>query len=266
MKIDFQIGFIEWLNPNQICITFEDGIYKMNIVSINSLLESLNGDQAFQRIFISQDRKDKKIDLIKQLCRQKGVIFQIVPQSAIDRKAGKQNQGIFAQLPPVRFFTVSEILNDIRTGLILILDQLNDMGNVGAIIRSAVAVGVDGIIVSSRRSAPINETVLKTSAGSLIQARIILSKNLATDIRILKERNFWVVGTDVREGSDYTEFNFKYNTALIIGNEEKGISTRLKKMSDFLITIPHSSKVESLNVSVSTAVILFEALRQKSKP
>jgi len=226
-------------------------------------MENLDGDQSFQRIYISQDREGKKYDLIKKLCLEKGVVFQLVPQSAIDRKAGKINQGVFAQLSPVRFFTIAEILKDIRSGLVLILDQLNDVGNVGAIIRSAVAAGVDGIIVSSRRSAPINETVLKTSAGSLLQARIVLSKNIVNEIRILKENDFWVAGTDVRQGSDYTEFNFQYNTALIIGNEEKGISPRLKKISDFLITIPHSSKVESLNVSVSTAVILFEALRQK---
>jgi 23S rRNA (guanosine2251-2'-O)-methyltransferase len=236
--------------------------FKMNIVSLNTLLENLDGGQSFHRVYISRDREGKKYDHIKQLCQQNGVAFQLVPQSAIDRKAGKINQGVFAQLSPVRFFTISEILKDIRSGLVLILDQLNDVGNMGAIIRSAVAAEVDGIIVSTRRSAPINETVLKTSAGSLLKARIVLSKNVINEIRILKENHFWVAGTDVKQGIDYTEFDFSYNTALIVGNEEKGISPRLKKISDFLITIPHSSDVESLNVSVSTAIILFEALRQ----
>jgi 23S rRNA (guanosine2251-2'-O)-methyltransferase len=237
--------------------------FLMDIVSLASLLDHLNENRPLQRVFISRDRKGSKLEMIKRLCAQNGVLFQLIPQSAIDRKAGKPNQGIFAQLSPVRFFSMTEILNDIQSGLILILDQLNDVGNIGAIIRSSVAAGVDGIVISSRRTAPINETVLKTSAGSLLKARIVLSKNLVNEIQVLKKNQFWIVGTDVREGTDYTQHNFGYKTAIIVGNEEKGISQRLKKSSDFLITIPHSKNVDSLNVSVSTAVILFEALRQK---
>ncbi|MCK4835112.1 MAG: RNA methyltransferase [Candidatus Aminicenantes bacterium] len=156
----------------------------LTLTTIHSLLESLKSDQSFQKIYISQNRKGEKIEYIKQLCRQKRITFQMVPQSFIDRKTDGKNQGLFAQLSPIRFLTINDILKTIKTGLILILDRLTDTGNLGAIIRTAVAAQVDGIILPSRKSAPINETVLKTSAGSLIHARIVLSKNLANDIRI----------------------------------------------------------------------------------
>lgn len=236
----------------------------MNIVSINSLMESLQSDLSIQKVFISRSRRGEKIEKIKQACRHKGIPFQIVPQSFIDRKTGGRNQGLFAQIAPIRFMALRDILQSIRTGLILILDRLTDTGNLGAVVRTAVAARVDGIILPSRKSAPVNETVLQTSAGSLVHARIVLSKNLAMDIQELKKNQFWVVGTDSRARVSYTDFDFKVRTALMVGNEEKGLSPLLKKRSDQLISIPHSSQVESLNVSVSTAIVLFEALRQKN--
>jgi 23S rRNA (guanosine2251-2'-O)-methyltransferase len=226
-------------------------------------MESLHSGLSIQKIYISQNRRGEKIEKIKQLCREKGVPFQIVPQRFIDRKTEGKNQGLFGLTSPIGFFSLRDILDSIRTGIILILDHLTDTGNFGAIIRTAVAARVDAIIIPSRRSAPINETVLKTSAGSLVHARIVQSKNLVTDIQDLKKDEFWVVGADARASLPYTGFDFKGKTALIVGNEEKGISSLLKKKSDQLISIPHSSQVESLNVSVSTAIILFEALRQK---
>jgi 23S rRNA (guanosine2251-2'-O)-methyltransferase len=236
---------------------------EMNITSINSLYEMLNSSNSIQKIYISQVRRGEKINQIKDLCRQKGIVFQIVPQGIIDRKTGGKNQGVFAQVSPVRFYKISEILENVTSGFILVLDRIHDTGNIGAIIRSAVAAQVDGIIVSLRKSAPINETVLKTSAGSLIKAKIVLSKNLTNDIRILKKNQFWVVATDVKRGIPYHQYDFKNRTAVIVGNEETGISPLVKKHADLLISIPYSGDVESLNVSVSAAVVLFEALRQK---
>ena len=238
-------------------------VFRMNIVSINSLMESLKADLPVQKIYISWSRRGDKIEKIKQECRNKGIPFQLVPQGFIDRKTGGKNQGLFALISPIRFFSLKDILNSIQTGLILILDHLTDTGNLGAVIRTAVAARVDGIIVPARKTAPINDTVMKASSGSLIYARLVVSKNLAMDIRFLKENQFWVVGADARASLKYTDFDFKSRTALIMGNEEKGISPLLKKKSDQLISIPHSAQVESLNVSASTAVILFEALRQK---
>ncbi len=235
----------------------------MKVYSLNALIEVLSSDASLNNVFISDLKRGRKVAIIKQLCKEKGVTFQIVPQNAIDRKADSSNQGVFAEISPVRFYKLEEILSEQNNGLILILDSINDTGNLGAIVRTAVAASVDGILIPRRKSAPINETVLKTSAGSLTKAKIVLSKNLINDINTLKRNDFWVIGTHIKEGIEYYKYDFKYKTALIIGNENKGISPLLKKNSDQLISIPHSSQVESLNVSTSVAILLFEALRQR---
>jgi len=187
----------------------------------------------------------------------------LVPSVTLNKKAGNDNQGVYAEVSPVNFFTLNEILKN-KNGIILILDSVTDAGNLGAIIRTSVAAGVEGIILSRRNSAPINETVLKTSSGALMNARIVLSKNISREMKILREKGYWIISTDVKFGLPYYEYAFDIPTALVIGSESKGISTIVKKYTDQFITIPHSKKIESLNVSSATAVILFEALRQKN--
>lgn len=239
----------------------------MNINSLHALIEALREKIPINKVFINTDKKGKRIDQVINLCRQNGVVFQMVPPQTINRKAGPNNQGVFAEVSPIRFYTLEEILQNIKTGLILVLDGINDTGNMGAIIRSAVAAEVDGIIIPQRNSAPINETVLKTSAGSLVKAKIVQSKNLVNDIKKLKENEFWVAGTvkEREKNVAYYDYDFTNKTAVIMGSEHKGLSPLLKKNADQLIYIPHSEDIDSLNVSAAAAVILFEALRQKEK-
>jgi 23S rRNA (guanosine2251-2'-O)-methyltransferase len=238
----------------------------MTINTINALLEALKENLPINKVFISESKKERRIEQVIRLCREKRVAFQKVPQQVIARKAGTANQGVYAEISPIRFYALEEVLENIKTGLILILDSIEDTGNLGAIIRSAVAADVDAILVPQRHSAPINETVLKTSAGSLVKARIVHSKNLSNDIHKLKENGFWVVGTVMEQEKSilYYRYDFTVNTAIILGNEHKGISPLLKKNSDQLVYIHHSEKVQSLNVSAAASVLLFEALRQKA--
>jgi len=235
----------------------------VEISSINALLEALRSKMALNKVFISNSRKDAKIHTLKKLCKENGVAYQLVPQQVLQRKAGPQNQGVFAELSPVRFHTLNEILGNLKTGVLIVLEGIHDVGNLGAIIRTATAANVDGILISQRNSAPINETVLKTSAGSLFYARIVKSKNLDNDIKKLKENGFWIVGTDMKTGQEYYNFEFPQKCVLIFGNEAKGISPLMKKRADQFVFIPHEKEVESLNVSVSAAIILFEARRQR---
>jgi 23S rRNA (guanosine2251-2'-O)-methyltransferase len=242
------------------------GMSTMIINSLNKLIEALEEKHPINKVFISTAKKDRRIDRVIQLCQQNQVVFQMVPQQTINRKVGADNQGVFAEISPIRFYTLEEILQHIKTGLILILDDINDPGNMGALIRSAAAAEVDGIIVPQRHSAPINETVLKASAGTLLKAKIAQVKNLIQAINHLKENNFWIVGTvmEKEKSLPYYQYDFTANTAVIMGNEHKGISPLVKKNTDQLVFIPISSKIDSLNVSAAAAVILFEALRQKN--
>jgi 23S rRNA (guanosine2251-2'-O)-methyltransferase len=188
-----------------------------------------------------------------------------VHQDIINEHAGIPNQGVYAEISPITTFSMEEILNQIQTGLILILNHIQDTGNLGALIRTAVAANVDAIIMDQHQSAPINETVIKASAGTAVKAKMVKSKNLSRDIEKLKKSGFWIVGTSSHSDTPYYKYDFSYKTAIIVGNEHKGISPLLKKKSDHMIFIPQANDVESLNVSAATAVILFEALRQKSQ-
>jgi len=150
--------------------------------------------------------------------------------------------------------------------LILILDSIQDPRNLGAIIRTAECSGVDGIIITKHNSASINETVIKTSAGAAEHSKICIVNNLVNVIKFLKENGFWVIGASLEESKDYSSLDYKLPAALIIGNEEKGIRRLTADNCDFLIKIPMKGKIQSLNVSVASGIILFEILRQRSLP
>jgi len=145
----------------------------------------------------------------------------------------------------------------------MILDSIQDTHNVGAILRTAECGGVNGIIVTKHDSAPINATVVKTSAGATEHVKIAKVNNLANTIEILKENGFWLVGSSLENSRPYTEIDYSVPIALIVGNEEKGIRKLTADKCDFLVQIPMTGKLQSLNVSVATGILLFEVLRQR---
>ena len=156
-------------------------------------------------------------------------------------------------------------LDDIITenGMIVILDHLEDPHNFGAIIRTCVAAGVDGIIIPKDRSVSVNSTVMKTSVGSAINMKICMVTNLNQAIHYLKEKGYWIYASDM-DGECYTDTDYSGNVALVIGNEGKGISDLVKKSSDYIISIPMSEKQESLNASVAAGILIYEVRRQKN--
>jgi 23S rRNA (guanosine2251-2'-O)-methyltransferase len=235
------------------------------VTALNALIEAVRDGLPVNKVLISRSRHDSKIALLVNLCRERGIIFQFVPAEAVERKAGAKNQGVYAEIAPVRFFSLESVLADAKTGLMVILDGIEDTGNLGAIIRSAAAVESDAILISIRNSAPVNETVWKTSAGTLGKVRLVQSRNLAMDIEKLKKAGFWVVASDQNANMNFFDFDFTGKAAVIFGNESKGVSPLLKKNADQLLAIPHARAVESLNVSAAAAIILFEAWKQKSQ-
>jgi len=235
------------------------------VSSLNALIEALRDGLAVNKVLISRSRHDAKIAALVRLCRERGTIFQFVPAEAVDRKAGAKNQGVYAEIAPVGFFSLDAVLADLKTGLIVILDGIEDTGNLGAIIRSAAAVASDAVLISIRNSAPVNETVWKTSAGAMGKVRLVQSRNLAMDMEKLKKAGFWVAATDQQASMNFYDFDFKGKTAVIFGNEGKGVSPLLKKNADQLLVVPHDRAVESLNVSAAAAIILYEAWRQKNR-
>ena len=237
----------------------------------NSIIEALEQEgRKFNKILISNSaRADIKMEKIKQLAKNRNIIFQFVSKEKLNQIVpNERHQGVIAQLSPIEYVSLDDFiqLNKSLQNSVVILDGIEDSHNIGAIIRSCVCAGIKGIIVPSRRGVLINSTVEKTSAGAINHISIIKTNSMVNAIQKLKENNYWVIASDHHAEHnhyeiDYTDMNF----ALIMGAEHAGISKSLLKLADFRVKIPMLTNFNSLNVSNATAIILFEYVRQKKK-
>ncbi|HDP94811.1 MAG TPA: 23S rRNA (guanosine(2251)-2'-O)-methyltransferase RlmB [Candidatus Aminicenantes bacterium] len=235
----------------------------MIITSINALIEALRAGKAVQKVWISRNHRDPRVQQLKQWCHRREVLYRFVPREALDRRAGGVNQGVYAEIAAVETFTLQEAMDTARHGLFLLLDGVTDTGNMGALLRSAVAAGVDGVILPRRRSAPLNESVLHASAGALLQSRIVVSRKTSQDLGVFKQAGYWVFGA-VAEAGSYSEADLTVPLVLVMGSESGGISPAVLRQVDQQIGIPICSGVESLNVSVAAGILLFEIMRQRT--
>ena len=237
----------------------------------NAVIEALEqSEREFnKRLIFNNARADVKIEQIKSLAKKRGILFQFVTKDKLNSLAPEaKHQGVIAQIAPVKYVELEDFIESHRgeQASVVILDGVEDSHNVGAIIRSCVCAGVKGIILPSRRGVLINSTVEKTSAGAVNHISIIKTNSLVNAIQKLKENDYWVIASDHHAEHnhyeiDYTDMNF----ALIMGAEHAGISKSLLKLSDFKVKIPMLTNFNSLNVSNATAIILFEAVRQRIK-
>lgn len=237
----------------------------------NSVLEALeSGTRSFNRILIADTmHRDEKIETIKSLAQKSGVIFQFVKKEKINNIAPNvQHQGILALLSPIKYADLDDFLNRYKDEYVsvIVLDGIEDPHNLGAIIRTAVCAGVQGIIIPSRHGAVVNSIVDKTSAGAVNYISVIKVNSLVSAVQKLKEHNYWVIASDHHAEDNYFDIDYKeMNFALIMGAEHTGISKSLLNISDFKVKIPMLTNFNSLNVSNAAAIILFESVRQKLK-
>lgn len=235
----------------------------------NAIIEALEaGNREFNRILISNtSRADEKIEKIKQLAKNSGIVFQFVNKEKLNQIAQEaRHQGVIAQIAPIKYEELDDFIerNASKQCSVIILDGVEDSHNLGAIIRSAVCAGVDGIILPSRRGVLVNSTVEKTSAGAVNHISIIKVNSIVNAVQKLKESNYWVIASDHHSDDNYYDIDYTdMNFALIMGAEHAGISKSLLKLSDFKVKIPMLTNFNSLNVSNATAIILFESVRQK---
>ena len=238
------------------------------IIGRKPVLEALNSDEEVSQVFILFGQEGGVIEAIRVAAKKKGIKVNQVPFEKFRQiTQSKIAQGVAASKSEQKYYDLYEIISESKKSafpLLLILDSIQDTHNVGAILRSADCSGVDGIIITKNNSAPINETVVKTSAGASEHVKITLINNLAQTIDELKQKGFWIVGSYLEGAKDYTKVNYKIPIAVIVGNEEKGIRKLTADKCDHLVRIPMKGKIQSLNVSVATGVLLFEILRQRS--
>ena len=234
----------------------------------NSILEALtSGSREINKILISRNiHTDGKINKIKELAQEKGIVFQFVAREKFQPYAELNHQGVIAQISPIKYMELEDFLetkNHTNSSLV-ILDGVEDSHNLGAIIRTCVCAGVDGIIIPSRRNVQVNATVEKISAGAINYIPIIKVNSLVNAVQKLKDSNWWIIATDASANDNY--YDVKYNDmnfAIIMGAEHAGVSKSLLKISDYVVKIPMQNSFNSLNVSNALSAVIFETLRQK---
>ena len=244
-------------------IEFED-----HVEGRNSVLELLDSGKDINKIYITKGEKHGSINKIIQKAKDKKVIIIEKDRRQMDKIAENTNyQGVIAIVPPYEYCDVEDILkvakerNEIP--FILILDGIEDPHNLGSIIRTAETAGVHGIIIPKRRSASVNSTVNKTSAGAVEYMKIARVTNISDTIEMIKKVGLWIIGTDINTNTCYDKQDYNMPIAIVIGNEGRGISNRVKNNCDFLVKIPMNGKITSLNASVSAGIIMYKVVEAR---
>lgn len=236
----------------------------MKIKGRNAVREALNSDVNIIKIMASNSSKDKVLLDIINLAKRKNVKVQFLDNKILDKECDN-NQGIIAETSDFKYSTVEEILDvskcKNKNHFILILDGVEDPHNFGSIIRVAECLGVDGIIISKNRACPVNDTVSKVSAGAIEHIKIAKVTNINTEIERLKEKNIWVYACELG-GEDLDNANLTGNIAIVMGSEGKGVSALTRKICDGVVSMQMYGKVNSLNVSVATGIVLYEIVRK----
>ena len=236
----------------------------MKIKGRNAVREALNSDVNIIRIMVSNSSKDKVLLDIVSLAKKKGVKIQYLDNKILDKECDN-NQGIIADTSDFKYSTVEDILqvakDKNKNNFILILDGIEDPHNFGSIIRVAECLGVDGIIISKNRACPVNDTVSKVSAGAIEHVKIAKVTNINTEIERLKQNNIWVYACELG-GEDLDSADLSGNIAVVVGSEGDGVSRLTRKICDGVVSMQMYGKVNSLDVSVATGIVLYEIVRK----
>ncbi len=232
----------------------------MLVYGRNVAKELLVKEKKVTKVILQDGFDDKEIN---SLIKNNKIPVEYKKKREIDRLANGVHQGIILIIPDYKYKSIDEILAEGETSFVVILDHLEDPHNFGAIIRTCEAAGVDAIIISKDRQVQINSTVMKTSAGALENMNIVLVTNLVNTISELKNHGFWIVGTALENSIDYRDVDYSSKIALVIGNEGSGMSHLVKKSCDFIAKIPMYGKVNSLNASVASGIMIYEVVRNR---
>ena len=233
----------------------------MYIYGKNVAREKLHNNSKVNKIYLSEKFNDREIlDLI----RKNNIKVSFVKNYELDKKVEGLHQGIVMEIDDVKTYSYDEIIPNVKkeNPVIVMLDHLEDPHNFGAIIRTSEALGVDAIIIPTDRSVKVNSTVVKTSVGAIEYIPIIRVVNLNDTIRKLKEDGYWIIATDM-DGEDYTKIDYNMPVCIVIGNEGKGISRMVSENSDIIASIPMKGKINSLNASVSCAIVLSHIMKDR---
>lgn len=240
------------------------------LTGINAVREALQAGSPIDRIVIARGRQDTRTEEIVQLARGRGIAVRFEDRTQIDRLANsKDHQGVVALVAARSPVSLEAILSPAnaaggRAGVIVLLDGVEDPHNLGAIIRTSLAAGAHGVVIPERRAVGLTDTVARASAGALAHLPIARVTNLVRAMEELKDAGYWLIGLDGSADKRYTDVDYTSPVGIVLGGEGKGLHELTRKRCDFVVSLPTTGPVKSLNVSVAAGVVLFEALRQRS--
>jgi 23S rRNA (guanosine2251-2'-O)-methyltransferase len=241
------------------------------IFGINTVTEALRAGRPIQRLLIAEQRRaDRDTAEIIRLAKSRGIEVRMINREALNREAPQGvHQGIIAFAAAHEYATFDDILKipaqREQIPLFLILDGVEDPRNLGAILRTAEAAGVHGVIIPERRSAGLNETVAKTAAGALEYVPVVKVVNIVNTIEALKKSGIWVAAAEAGANMEYWDADFVRPTVLVLGGEDKGVRRLVKEHCDYILSLPLMGRISSLNVSVAAGLMLYEVLRQRKE-
>jgi 23S rRNA (guanosine2251-2'-O)-methyltransferase len=244
------------------------------MTGFHAVEEALAAGRALDRVVIARGRHGDRIGEILRLAKSRGVPVRFEDRQQIDRLTGsREHQGIAALAAAKGAVELEDLLAPNfsngtlgapgQNGLLVLLDGVEDPHNLGAIVRSSLAAGAQGVVIPERRAAGLTDTVERASAGALAHMPVARVKNLVRAMEQMKESGYWLVGLDERADKSYTEVDLKSSVGIVLGREGEGLHELTRKRCDFLVSIPTTGAVRSLNVSVAAGVMLFEAVRQR---
>ena len=238
------------------------------LVGRNAVAEALRAGRDINRLLLAEGDREGSIAEILTLAKERGIVWQFVERSKIEAVAGgHRHQGVLAYVAPVEYADMEDILHRAEESgeppFLLLLDGLEDPHNLGALLRTADATGVHGVLLPKRRSVSLNATVAKTSAGAIEYVPVAHIGNVVQTLKGLKEKGFWVAGADMGGQQAYYEANLTGPLVLVIGSEGKGISRLAREACDFLVSLPMVGHINSLNASVAGSIMMYEVLRQR---
>lgn len=236
----------------------------------HAVVEAIKAGRGINRILLADGLRGPSVHELRDLARENGVTVDVVSRAKLDAAVpeGVRHQGVLAYVAPVAYVAVEEIIAAARERgedpLLLLLDGIEDPQNLGALLRTADAAGVHGILLPRRHSVPLTETVARVSAGALEYVPVARIGNIAQTMRALKEQGFWIAGADMAGEEMYDRANLTGALVLVIGSEGRGMSRLTRDLCDFTVRLPMRGKINSLNASAAGAILMYEALRQRT--
>ncbi|MBQ1919692.1 MAG: 23S rRNA (guanosine(2251)-2'-O)-methyltransferase RlmB [Selenomonas sp.] len=238
------------------------------LIGRNAVTEALRAGRGINKILLADGDREGQVSEIIALAKERGIILQFVERSKIESVAGGlRHQGVMAYVAPVAYAELDDILRKAEEAgeppFLLLLDELEDPHNLGALLRTADATGVHGVLIPKRRSVPLTATVAKTSAGAVEYVPVARIGNISQTLKNLKEKGFWVAGADMDGSQNYYEADLTGPLVLVVGSEGKGMGRLTKEQCDFIVKMPMVGKINSLNASVAGSILMYESMRQR---